>query len=55
MKEQIQNITAVIATLDKIEVKGEENMSRLLACIQTLKTLKGAMENEADHQQRENV
>lgn len=55
MKEHILTIAAVIAALDKIEVKGEANLNGLLASIQTLKTLKGAMENEADHQHRENV
>jgi hypothetical protein len=50
MKEHTKTVAAVIATLDKIEVKGEENLNALLASIQTLKKLKGAMENEADNQ-----
>jgi len=55
MNEHIRTITAVIAELDRIEVKGETNLNSLLASIQTLKKLKGEMENEADHQHRENV
>lgn len=55
MTEHIQTIAAVIATLNKIEVKGEANLNGLLASIQTLQTLKGAMENETDHQHRENA
>jgi len=50
VKDHIKTIAAVIATLDKIEVKGEENLNSLLASIQTLKKLKGAMEDETDNQ-----
>lgn len=55
MNERIQTIAAVLATLNKIEVKGAENLNGLLACIQTLTALKGEMENDADHKPRENV
>lgn len=50
MKEYSKTIAAVIATLDKIEVKGEVNLNGLLASIQTLKGLKEKMENETDNQ-----
>jgi len=57
-------VKSLIITLNKISVNGEENMDMLLGCIQTLKNLletikevqeKGAMENDAEHQQGENV
>ena len=38
MSEESKNsIYAVINTLDQIEVKGEDNLEMLLACIRTLK------------------
>lgn len=55
MNPHIQTIAAVIATLNKIEVKGSDNLNALLASIQTLTAMKGEMENETDHQHRENV
>lgn len=55
MNPHIQTIAAVVATLNKVKVEGEEDMNRMLASIQTLKAMKGEMENEADHQCRENV
>ena len=55
MKEHTKTIAAVVAALNEIEVKGADNLNRLLASIQTLTKLKGEMENEADHEHRENV
>lgn len=40
-------IKSVIATLNNIEVKGAGNLSRLLACIQTLEEV---IQNAADHE-----
>lgn len=34
-----QTIYAVINTLDQIEVRGEDNLDMLLACIRTLKSI----------------
>jgi hypothetical protein len=40
MNESVKNsIYAVINTLDQIEVKGEDNLDMLLACIRTLKSV----------------
>lgn len=41
-----EKLKSVIATLNNIEVKGAGNLSRLLACIQTLEEV---LENAADH------
>ena len=60
----LQIIKSLIITLEKIEVRGEENLDMLLGCIQTLKklleTIKEAQEkevagNDAENQQGENV
>lgn len=50
-------IASVIFTLNKLEVKGKENLSGLLACIQTLERLKDTITGEGtkyetDNQQR---
>lgn len=41
MNERVNNairtITSVIEALNRVEVKGENNLNALLACIQTLK------------------
>lgn len=40
MNESVKSsIYAVINTLDQIEVKGEDNLDMLLACIRTLKSV----------------
>lgn len=48
---------SLIVTLNKIEVKGKNNLDMLLGCIQTLEKLrekvKEATENEVDNQQGE--
>lgn len=41
-------IASVIFTLNKLEVKGKENLSGLLACIQTLERLKNTITGEGD-------
>lgn len=43
MKRTIQS---VIATLDKIEVRGRGNLDMLLGCIQTLDKLLGTIDEE---------
>lgn len=37
----MDTITAVICTLNQIEVHGKDNLNRLLACIQELEKLRG--------------
>ena len=54
-------LRSLINTLNQIDVRGKENMDRLLGCIQTLEQLldivtrkdepKEGAEHEADHQQ----
>lgn len=49
-------LASVIVTLNKVEVKGADNMTRLLGSIRSLEEiLKGAKAGEADNQQRENI
>lgn len=47
-----EKLKSVVATLNNIEVKGEGNLSRLLACIQTLEELIGGLGNAAENKQR---
>jgi len=42
-------IIAVINTLNTIEVKGEQNLDKLLGCIQTLKAVATPKEQEEDN------
>lgn len=42
----MDTLTGVIYTLNLIEVKGKENLNRLLACIQALEDFKAAPETE---------
>lgn len=60
----LQIIKSLIITLEKIEVRGKDNLDMLLGCIQTLEklleTIKEAQEkevagNDAENQQGENV
>ena len=55
MKRIITILARVIYTLNRVEVKGKENLDSLLGCIQTLEKLKNALEredgtNETDNQ-----
>lgn len=40
-----QTMAALLATLNGITVQGEENLNKLLACIQTVKKALAAAEN----------
>jgi hypothetical protein len=60
----LQIIKSLIITLEKIEVRGKDNLDMLLGCIQTLEklmeTIKEAQErevagNDTENQQEENV
>lgn len=54
----IDAINAVLATLNTVDVKGKDNMDKMLGCIQVLEKLKDAFEdmqgkgneNDADNQ-----
>lgn len=52
--EQLDTLTSVIYTLNLIEVKGKENLNRLLACIQALEDFKAALETEVKKNATEN-
>lgn len=41
-----ETLQAVINTLNIIPVNGEQNLSRLLGCIQTLNTLKSELDKQ---------
>lgn len=45
-----QTMQALLATLNKITVQGEENLNKLLACIQTIR---GALESLPDASKEE--
>lgn len=45
-------IRKVIATLDKVEVKGQDNMNRLLASMQTLERIADAMQHNREEMNR---
>lgn len=45
----VEKLLRVVATLNNVEVKGEENISRLLACIQTLKEIAEEEAHEASN------
>ena len=50
-----RNLTLLLNTLNRIEVCGAENLTRLLGCIQTLERMKEACANDADDQPRQDV
>jgi len=52
--DQVTIVASVIFALNKVEVKGKENLNGLLACIQTLEKLKNAMEQEVTKNAAEN-
>ncbi len=41
-------IRKVLATLDKVEVKGKDNMDRLLGCMQALTKIADAMKHNRE-------
>lgn len=41
-------IRKVITTLDKVEVKGRNNLDRMLACMQTLEKIANAMKHNRE-------
>lgn len=41
-------IRKVLATLDKVEVKGKDNMDRLLGCMQVLTKIADAMKHNRE-------
>ena len=47
--EKVLKITAIIMKLNEIEVRGKKNITSLLACINALEELKGAIHNEAEN------
>lgn len=44
MNELVQNLAAVIHTLDTISVSGKQNLMRLSGCIDALEHILGALE-----------
>ena len=56
MRLDTKTLNALLATLNQIEVKGKQNLDRLLACIQTLERMKEEAENDgAFNEQEEDV
>lgn len=45
-------IKQIIKTLELVEVRGSDNLDRLLACIQKLKQLDQALDNELKKEQK---
>ena len=43
MTETVMKIEAVINTLNRIEVKGQQNLDGLLGCIQTLQQIRAIL------------
>lgn len=52
--DQVTIIGSVIYTLNKVEVKGKENLMHLLGCINTLENLKNTMAGEVMNDDVEN-
>lgn len=52
--DQLNVIASVIFTLNKLEVRGKENLNSLLGCIQALEKLKNTMEQEVTKNAAEN-
>lgn len=50
-----ETLTLILTTLGRIEVRGRENLTRLLGCIQTLERLKEACDHDADDQPRQDL
>lgn len=53
-----QTMAALLATLNSITVQGEDNLNRLLACIQTVKKALAAADNaqkEAHNAHHDNI
>lgn len=46
-------LSKLIATLNRIEVKGKENLDMLLGCIQTLEKLKSLVKEKAEQAEEE--
>ena len=52
--DQLTIIASVIFTLNKLEIRGKENLDGLLGCIQALEKLKITMEQEVTKNAAEN-
>ena len=51
--DKVLKIAAIILKLNEIEVHGKNNITALLACMNALEEMKGAIHNESDNQQGE--
>lgn len=51
----IGKLSAVVNTLDHVEVKGRDNMDRLLGCIQTVEAVINALTTPAEEEKQEEV
>lgn len=50
-----ETLTLILTTLNRIDVRGRENLTRLLGCIQALEKLKEGCAHDADDQPRRDV
>lgn len=48
----MDKLTLIITTLNRLEVRGRENLTRLLGCIQELEKMKEACAHDPDDQPR---
>lgn len=49
----MDKLTLILNTLGRIEVRGRENLLRLLGCMQELEKMKEAQSHDADDQPRQ--
>lgn len=48
----MDTLTLILTTLNRLEVRGRENLSRLLGCIQAIEKLKEEASHDRDDVQR---
>lgn len=51
MDENVRIITRVLYTLEQVEVRGKQNLDKLLGCMQALEALKESLAAEKEAQQ----
>jgi len=51
--DRVLTITAILMKMDEIEVHGRKNIMALLACMNALEELKGAIHNDSEDQSGE--
>lgn len=50
-----ETLTLILNTLNRIEVSGRDNLTRLLGCIRELEKMKEARQHDAHDQPRQDV